>query len=269
MFRQTSKPVAGALAAAALAGPATTAAPQAAMALFEAIGRWDRPAVETLLQQDPSLAGAQRPDGRTVVMVAAYRIEHDRFVAPRENDVLQAILARKPRLGFFEACLVGDAGEVTRQLDKDPTLAVSWSPIGWSALHFAAFSGDTASVELLLARGAEINTHSKNKFRNSPLQVALLPGQYETARLLLERGADVLVRQGEGFAPIHEAALLGRQDLVDLLLAHGAEINARTNDGRTPLTEALRGGHKELAAYIKTKGGKGGEITADLTASPD
>ena len=268
MFRQTSKPVAGALAAAALAGPAATA-PEATKALFEAIGRWDRPAVETLLKRDPSLAGAQRPDGRTAVMVAAYRIEHDQFVAPRENDVLQAVLARKPRLSFFEACLVGDAGEVTRQLDKEPTLAVSWSPIGWSALHFAAFSGDTTSVQLLLARGADINTHAKNKFRNSPLQVALLPGHYEAAKLLLERGADVLVRQGEGFAPIHEAALLGRQDLVDLLLAHNAEINARTNDGRTPLTEALRGGHKELAEYLKTKGGKGGEITADLTASPE
>src|SRR5262249_8724400 len=192
-----------------------------------------------------------------------------RFLAPRETDVLQAGLSRKPSLSFFDACLVGDSGEIARQLAKDPNLAASWSPIGWSALHFAAFSGDSAAIALLLEHGAELNTHSKNKFRNSPLQVALLPGQYQAAKLLLERGADVLVRQGEGFAPIHEAALLGRQDLVDLLLAHGAEINARSNDGRTPVTEALRGGHKELSAYLRSKGGKGAEITADLLASPE
>src|SRR5262245_22331821 len=112
MFQQTSKPLASALAAAALAGPAGAATPQGAAALFEAIGRWDRPAVEALLQAEPGLANAQRPDGRSVVMVAAFRIEHERFIAPRENDVLQAVLFRKPSLSFFEACLVGDSGEI-------------------------------------------------------------------------------------------------------------------------------------------------------------
>jgi hypothetical protein len=52
------------------------------------------------------------------------------------------------------------------------------------------------------------------------------------------------------------------------LLANGAEINARTNDGRTAVTEALRLKHAETAAYLRTKGGTGAEITVDLMQEP-
>jgi ankyrin repeat protein len=100
------------------------------------------------------------------------------------------------------------------------------------------------------------------------LQAALLTGQYDAAKLLIEGGADVNMRQTGGFVALHEAALTGRQDLVDLLLDHGAEIAARANDGRNAVSEAERGKHVELAAYLRTKGGVGPAITADLSAAP-
>jgi uncharacterized protein len=124
-------------------------------------------------------------------------------------------------------------------------------------------------VKLLLDRGAAVNVRAKTKFLNTPLQAALLAGQYGTAQLLLEQGADPLVRQAEGFAPIHLAALRGRRDLVELLVSHGAELSSRADDGRTPLSEAMRGKHEELVAFLKEKGAAGGVITADLTKSPD
>ena len=110
---------------------------------------------------------------------------------------------------------------------------------------------------------------SRTKFKNTPLQAALLSGQYETAKLLLERGADPLVRQAKGFTPLQEAALLGRRDLVDLLLEHGAEINSRADDGRTAVTVAIRARHPEMAEYLRSKGGRGAEVTADLGAAPE
>src|SRR5207253_8297410 len=67
---------------------------------------------------------------------------------------------------------------------------------------------------------------------------------YETAKILLEHGADPLVRQSKGFTPMHEAALLGRADLIELLLAHGAEINSMADNGHTPMAEAIRGHHR-------------------------
>ena len=205
---------------------------------------------------------------RSPILKALLHNDGEGFTPPAENKALQALLAQHPALTFFEACGVGDTAEIARQLKRDPRLATTWHPGGFSPLHLAAFSGVPGAVQLLLDRGAEINARARSKFKNTPLQAALLAGQYATAKLLLERGADPLVRQALGFTPLHEAALLGRRDLVDLFLGAGAEINSRTDDGRTAVTEALRGKHPELADYLRSKGGHGAEITADLMAPP-
>lgn len=202
------------------------------------------------------------------IMTALSHNDGEGFTPPAQNQALQALLAQHPALSFLEACGVGDTAEIARQLKRDPKLATTWSGFGWSALHLAAFSGVPGAVQLLLDRGAEINARARSKFKNTPLQAALLTGQLATAKLLLERGADPLVRQARGFTPLQEAALIGRRDLVDLLLGAGAEINSRSDDGRTAVTEALRGKHPELADYLRSKGGHGAEITANLEAAP-
>src|ERR1051325_990972 len=218
----------------------------------------------TSLLSRPSPAAADD----NAIMKALHKLDGEGFTPPAENRELQALLAKHPKLTFFEACGVGDTAEIARQLKRDPKLATSWTPFGWSALHLAAFSGATGAVQLLLDHGADLHVRARNKFKNTPLQVALLDGQLATARLLIERGADPNVRQAHGFAPLHEAALFGRRDLVDLLLEAGAEINARADDGRTPVTEALRSKNPELADYLRSKGGRGAEITANLSATP-
>jgi ankyrin repeat protein len=215
------------------------------------------------------LSGASPADADAgPIMKALFRNDGEGFTPPANNGELQALLAKHPALSFLEACGVGDTQEIARQLKRDPKLATSWTPFGWSALHLAAFSGVPGAVQLVLDRGADIDARAHSKFKNTPLQAALLAGQLATARLLLERGADPLVRQALGFTPLHEAALLGRRDLVDLLLGAGTELNSRTDDGRTALTEALRGRHSELADYLRSKGARGAEITADLKAPP-
>lgn len=218
----------------------------------------------TLAAADSKPAPAKSP-----ILKALFRNDGGGFTDPARNEELKLLLARKPTLTFFEACGVGDVEAIKRFLVKEPTLATSWIDSGWSALHLASFSGNAEAARLLLDRGADVNARARTKFKNTPLQAALLSGQYETAKLLLKRGADPLVRQAQGFTPLQEAALLGRRDLVELLLENGAEINSRTDDGRTAVTEALRAHHPEMAEYLRSKGGRGAEVTADLGASPD
>jgi ankyrin repeat protein len=240
----------------------------AADELFAAIRARDVPTVERLLGANPELASAT-DDGRSAVMTALMTSTGGFFLPPTRNPVLQALLRHDPPLSFFESCGTGDADAVREALMQDASVANSWHPMGLSALHFAAFSGDAAVTTLLLDGGAEIDARARNIFYNTPLQVALLPGNEATARLLLERGADPLVRAERGFAPLHAAAFLGRRDLVDLLLEKGADIDSRANDGRNAITEALRGGHPELADYLRSKGAKEVAITADLTKDPE
>src|SRR6185295_9229602 len=159
------------------------------------------------------------PEDGPIITALFHITDGEGFTPPAQNAALQALLAKDPALSFIEACGVGDAAEMARQLKRDPKLATTWTRFGWTPLHLAAFSGVPAALQLILDRGGDVhlNARARTKFKNTPLQTALLPGQFATAKLLLERGADPLVRQALGFTPLQEAALLGRRDLVDLL----------------------------------------------------
>ena len=68
--------------------------------------------------------------------------------------------------------------------------------------------------------------------------------------LLLERGADVHVRDARGFTPLHFAAQGGHEELVRQLLARGADRHALA-EGVDPLTVAQRAGHAAVVALLQ------------------
>jgi uncharacterized protein len=222
---------------------------------LKAVSVRDLATVKAMLESDPSLADAQSAKGVSATLGAMFAIRkgEESFVDPKANDVLQAILARKPKFGLYETAGFGSAAQLDAMLTADPKAVTSRSSFGWTPLHVAAFAGNVANVELLLARGADANARATSKFRNTPLQAALLSGQYATAKVLLERGADVYVRQAEGFTALHEAAQNGREDLVKLLLDHGAEVGARADDGRTALDMAEKKKHEKVIALLKAQ----------------
>ena len=219
---------------------------------IKAISANDSAKVHSMLAVDPSLINAHTARGASVVTAALFINVGEGFLDPKSNEVLQSILAAKPKLDPFDIAAIGTRDQLEEVLKTNP--ASSRSPFGWTLLHLAAFAGNVPNTELLIERGADINTRAKSKFLNTPLQAAMLSGQYATAKILIDHGADVLVRQSRGFTPLHEAALLGRQDLVQLLIDHGAELNSRSDSGKTPLSEAIRGKHDEVAAWLKAKG---------------
>jgi uncharacterized protein len=220
---------------------------------LKAVAGGDLPAVQAMLAREPALANAHSPRGTGAVTIALFINKGEGFFDPAKNEVLRAILARKPQLDLFETAALGTAAELDAML-ADAAAVNRRTTFGWTPLHMAAFGGNVGTTELLIRKGATIEARAESKFRNTPLQTALLSGQYATAKILLDHGADALVRQSRGSTPMHEAALLGRQDLVQLLLDHGAEINSVSDNGQTPLAEAMRGKHDELATWLKSKG---------------
>jgi ankyrin repeat protein len=59
---------------------------------------------------------------------------------------------------------------------------------GFAALHWAARNGDEAMIRLLLDNGADINT--KNGDGSTPMMLAIVNDRFDIAALLLELGAD-------------------------------------------------------------------------------
>jgi hypothetical protein len=237
--------------------------------LFTAIQANDASTVDALLKSNHELLKARR-SYMTPVLDSLFIIDKG-FMNPATNKVLATVMSYKPELDIYEASGVGDLARVKALLHADRSLAASWSPMGWTPLHYAAFGGNADVVALLMKEGAsgQVNARAKTKFKNTPLQTAMLSAQYASAKYLLEHGADPLIRQSKGFTPLQAAAESGRRDIIDLLLEHGAEINSRTDDGRNAWTEAMRFGHEEVAEYLKSKGAADGQITIDLMRSPD
>jgi len=228
---------------------------------LKAVSSNDVATVQSMLARDPALANARSAKGTSAVTAALFINKGEGFIDPAKNEILHAILALKPHLDVFETAALGTLPQLEAML-PDAASLTRRNAFGWTLLHMSAYGGNATTTEWLVKKGLDVNARAGSKFRNTPLQTAILSGQYATAKILLDHGADALVRQAKGFASMHEAALIGRTDIVQLLLDHGAEINSVADNGETPLSEALRGKHEELAAWLKTKG-------AVLTAQPD
>jgi ankyrin repeat protein len=220
---------------------------------LKAVNSGDAATVQSMLARDPALANSKNAKGTSAVISALFINKGEGFLDPATNAILKAILAQKPKLDIFETAALGTAAQLDAML-TDAEAVNRRTHFGWTLLHMSAFGGNVTTTELLLKKGAAIDARAGSQFRNTPLQAALLSYQYATAKILLEHGADALVRQSKGFTPMHEGALSGRIDILQLLLDHGAEINSVADNGQTPLAEAIRGKHDDVVAWMKAKG---------------
>lgn len=107
----------------------------------------------------------------------------------------------------------------------------------------AARSGDTATVELLLQAGSDVNR--RNAGGMTALSWAACANHPEVVKLLLDAGAMVNIPTTScgatvdgwcrtGSTELHIAALHGSTECIPLLLAAGADIEAQDMFGRTP-----------------------------------
>ena len=211
-------------------------------ALTAAVRKGDPGAVEALLDADPALVNARRPDGSSFVLFAIYS-GHARLVSVfREHG---------HPLDLFEATAAGDAPAVHAFLASDPAKARAVSPDGFPVLSLAVFFGHTALADLFLASGADPNAASSNAMKVTPLHAATSRGDTGMVRKLLDLGVDPDARQQSGWTSLHNAASQGSLEIVRLLRARGADVTARTDDGRTAADLAEERGHAMLAELLR------------------
>ena len=86
---------------------------------------------------------------------------------------------------------------------------------GWTALHYAASGPESSTVELLLDRGAEVDVLSPNG--STPLMMAAQYGSEVSVDLLLARGANMALRNQQELGAIDFARSGGRDYLVKKL----------------------------------------------------
>jgi ankyrin repeat protein len=110
------------------------------------------------------------------------------------------------------------------------------------ALEWAASGMNPTMVRDLLAAGAHVNATSKSGY--TPLMGAINNGRIANAKILLEAGADVSVRNPEFSDTALTLALYYKRDAsegVSLLLSKGADPNTANSRGRSALMLAVFG----------------------------
>ena len=158
---------------------------------------------------------------------------------------------------IHDAARAGDVAKVTAILTAHPDLINAHNQNGFldlTPLIEAAAANRKAVVELLLARGADVN--AKNRAGCAPLHGAAQSNHKDIAELLLAHKADVNAKQNDGNTPLHLAAGADpdNKDTAELLLSHKADVTAKDNDGNTPLHRAAGNGNKNIINFLLTHG---------------
>ena len=146
----------------------------------------------------------------------------------------------------YDSAQVGDFARTRTLLVKElrhqnPKLPRVPDESDVALLHLAAGTGRRNIVELLLAKGEDIN--ARDNEGTTPLFSAAILGQQgvtdfgqrTVAELLLSKGADVNAKDSVyGLSILHYVVSIGRKDMAELLLANKVDIDARAKNGATP-----------------------------------
>ncbi len=215
--------------------------------LIQAVKKNDVARVKDLLSKDPNLILTKTAEGSLLQTAAYYGAK----------DAVKALLPRFPQLTIYEACAVGDARRLQHLLDEEPDLVNVPNHDGFTPLGLSAFFGHKAAVQVLLSRGAEVDTVDRSRFANTALDAAVAGDHLEVVAILVNAHASPNVRSAGGHTPLHKAAMNGNREITKLLLDHGADVTAKDDEGKTPLDGAIEKGHPEIAGLLRERGSQG------------
>lgn len=115
---------------------------------------------------------------------------------------------------------------------------VNWGDdYDWTALHHAVSRWKKTTVEMLLARGANINY--VNAVGETPICLAAKNGYEDIFKLLIDSGALINPTEPEHKMPLSLAIMKRHNNIVKLLLENGAKVDEKDGSiGKTPLSLA-------------------------------
>ncbi|MCW5664053.1 MAG: ankyrin repeat domain-containing protein [Piscinibacter sp.] len=178
---------------------------------FVALIRDDPGTVKSLIAQGFD-ANSVDPQGQPAANVAIQRDSARAFAALVETPGLDVNQLNKAgESALMLAAIKGQLDWCEKLLQRGARV----NQPGWSPLHYAATGPNPRIVELLLARGAEVEAVSPNG--STPLMMAARYGSEESVRLLLAKGADTSRRNERDLSAADFARLAGRAQLADTL----------------------------------------------------
>lgn len=203
------------------------------------------------LGDDTPLARARDRENQEMVAVLEDAIVRPRPAAP-PRDARTTNEWRELENEMFKICGRGDITGALTMIEAHPGIAQA-------GLYEAIHHDHPELVRLLIERGADPTIPWRWACWYTPLMHALRYAEprYETAQLLLDRGVMPDDTNGLGMAPLHILANEGTVEAAGWLLDRGADIQLRDRDYEsTPLAWAARAGRAEMARFLLSRGAR-------------
>mmetsp|Transcript_6160 Transcript_6160/g.7882 ORF Transcript_6160/g.7882 Transcript_6160/m.7882 type:complete len:317 (-) Transcript_6160:604-1554(-) len=177
----------------------------------------------------------------------------------------------------------GDVRTLTKLLDRETNddamiakVQLESTVTKSTPLHIAAARGHLDCLELLLARGA--NIEAKNAYGNTPLMLACGANEFKCVEVLVAQGADISAVSSKKHETALHMAIAGIMytvrtsgissnpqtlvRVVDFLLQKGADADAADEDGATPLHLCVNVRNDDtLLLLVQSLLAKGAQIT--------
>ena len=111
-----------------------------------------------------------------------------------------------------------------------------------------------STVSVLLSAASAVAALTASEAADRPLVDAAQRAEWGAVRALVEQGADVTARQGDGATALHWAAYWDDAEAAGLLIEAGADVDAANDLGVTPLWAAVENGRAPMVARLLDAG---------------
>lgn len=182
---------------------------------------------------------------RLSFVLIIYLFSYSIIWSQNDTDSSSTILNNK----LIDAAYEGDYSKILDCLNKGAKINFT-DEYGKSALIYVVEKNDLNLVKLLVDRGANINLIPNLNFGMPAIITSAKYGYFPISKYLIEKKANLNVRNKFGFSPLHFAALYNDTLLLEELLNNGANYNDTTNNGETPLLIAAYNGSLQALNYL-------------------
>ncbi|KAI0444886.1 WD40 repeat-like protein [Xylaria telfairii] len=123
-------------------------------------------------------------------------------------------------------------------------------------IWMAVTVSDLATITSLLDSGVNVNRRRKSDEAETLLYLAVKSGHFEVCEMLLKRGANInTVQRGSSRTALHAAVVAGNLDIVHLLVSQeGCQIDETDSSGRSPFCEACALGQLDIVKLLLKAG---------------